>query len=41
VSWFTYGFAAVVTLLAALVSGLITRRLLAQLDLVAVLKSKE
>jgi putative ABC transport system permease protein len=41
VSWFTYGFAAVVTLLAALFSGVIARRLLAQLDLVAVLKSKE
>jgi putative ABC transport system permease protein len=41
ISWFTYGFAAVVTLLAALFSGLIARRLLAQLDLVAVLKSKE
>jgi putative ABC transport system permease protein len=41
VSWFTYGFAAVVTLLAALFSGVIAHRLLAQLDLVAVLKSKE
>jgi putative ABC transport system permease protein len=41
VSWFSYGFAAAVTLLAALFSGLIARRLLAQLDLVAVLKSKE
>jgi putative ABC transport system permease protein len=41
VSWFTYGFAAVVTLAAALFSGMIARRLLAQLDLVAVLKSKE
>jgi putative ABC transport system permease protein len=41
ISWFTYGFAAVVTLLAALFSGLIARRLLAQLNLVAVLKSKE
>ena len=41
VSWFTYGFAAVVTLLAALFSGLIARRLVARLDLVAVLKSKE
>ena len=41
VSWFTYGFAALVTLLAALFSGLLAHRLLAQLDLVAVLKSKE
>ena len=41
VSWFTYGFAAVVTLLAALFSGLIARWLVARLDLVAVLKSKE
>jgi putative ABC transport system permease protein len=41
VGWFTYGFAALVTLLAALFSGLLARRLLAQLDLVAVLKSKE
>ncbi len=37
----TYGFAAVVTLLAALVSGLIVRRQIDQLDLVSVLKSKE
>lgn len=41
VSWSTYGFAAVVTLLAALFSGLIACRLLGRLDLVAVLKSKE
>jgi len=37
----TYGFAAAVTLMAALVSGLIVRRMLDRLDLVAVLKSKE
>jgi putative ABC transport system permease protein len=37
----TYGFAAVVTLLAALVSGLIVRRQIDRLDLVSVLKSKE
>jgi putative ABC transport system permease protein len=37
----TYGFAATVTTAAALTSGLIVRRLLDRLDLVAVLKSKE
>ncbi len=37
----TYGFAVVVTLLAALVSGLIVRRQIDRLDLVSVLKSKE
>lgn len=37
----TYGFAAVVTLTAAVSSGLIVRRMLDRLDLVAVLKSKE
>jgi putative ABC transport system permease protein len=37
----TYGFAALVTLAAALASGLLVRRLLDRLDLVAVLKSKE
>lgn len=37
----TYGFAALVTLLAALGSGLVVRRLLDRLDLVAVLKCKE
>jgi putative ABC transport system permease protein len=37
----TYGFAATVTMIAALLSGLIVRRLLDRLDLVAVLKSKE
>ncbi len=37
----TYGFAAVVTLLAALVSGLIVRRQIDRLDLVSVLKAKE
>jgi putative ABC transport system permease protein len=41
VSWSTYGFAAAVTLLAALFSGLIAHRLLGKLDLVAALKSKE
>ena len=37
----TFGFAAVVTLTAALGSGLIVRRMLDQLDLVTVLKTKE
>jgi putative ABC transport system permease protein len=37
----TYGFAATVTTTAAIVSGLIVRRGLDTLDLVAVLKSKE
>jgi putative ABC transport system permease protein len=37
----TYGYAATVTAAAALASGLIVRRLLDRLDLVAVLKSKE
>lgn len=37
----TYGFAAVVTLTAAIGSALIVRRMLDRLDLVAVLKSKE
>jgi putative ABC transport system permease protein len=37
----TYGFAVVVTLLAALISGLIVRRQIDRLDLVSVLKSKE
>jgi putative ABC transport system permease protein len=37
----TYGFAAVVTLLAALISGLIVRRQIDRLDLVSVLKAKE
>lgn len=37
----TYGFAAVVTLTAAIGSALIVRRMLDQLDLVAVLKSRE
>jgi putative ABC transport system permease protein len=41
VSRSTYGFAAAVTLAAALVSGLVVRRMLDRLDLVAVLKSKE
>ncbi|MFO0876168.1 MAG: FtsX-like permease family protein [Gemmataceae bacterium] len=41
VSRWTYGFAATVTLTAALVSGLIVRELIDRLDLVAVLKSKE
>ncbi len=37
----TYGFAATVTLLAALGSSLLMHRMLGKLDLVAVLKSKE
>jgi putative ABC transport system permease protein len=37
----TYGFAAAVTLAASAVSGLVVRRSLDRLDLVAVLKSKE
>ena len=37
----TYGFAAAVTLAAALASGLVVRRMLDRLDLVAVLKSRE
>jgi putative ABC transport system permease protein len=37
----TYGFAVVVTLSAALVSGLIVRRQIDRLDLVSVLKTKE
>jgi putative ABC transport system permease protein len=37
----TYGFAATVTMAAVLGSALVVRRLLDQLDLVAVLKSKE
>src|SRR5262249_10951559 len=37
----TYGFATVVVLLAALISGLIVRRHIDRLDLVSVLKSKE
>jgi putative ABC transport system permease protein len=41
VSWFTYAFAATVTLTAAVLSGLFVRRKLDHLDLVAVLKTKE
>jgi putative ABC transport system permease protein len=37
----TFGFAALVTIIAALVSGLVVRRMLDRLDLVAVLKSRE
>jgi putative ABC transport system permease protein len=37
----TYGFAALVTLVAAVASGLVVRRRIDQLDLVAVLKTKE
>jgi putative ABC transport system permease protein len=37
----TYGFAALVTIIAALVSGLAVRRKLDHLDLVAVLKTRE
>jgi putative ABC transport system permease protein len=38
---FTYGFAVTVTLAASLLSGLVVRRMLDGLDLIAVLKSKE
>jgi putative ABC transport system permease protein len=41
ISRFTYTFAAAVTATAAVASGLIVRRGLDRLDLVAVLKSKE
>lgn len=41
VSRSTFAFATTITLLAALASGLIVRRMLDRLDLVAVLKSKE
>ena len=37
----TYAFAAAVTMIASLVSGLVVRRRLDRLDLIAVLKSKE
>jgi len=37
----TYGFATVVIIIAALFTGLVVRRRLDHLDLVAVLKSKE
>lgn len=37
----TYGFAAIVTLIAAVLAGLIVRRRLDRLDLVAVLKTRE
>jgi len=37
----TYGFAAMVVIIAAVVSGLMVRRRLDHLDLVSVLKSKE
>jgi putative ABC transport system permease protein len=37
----TYAFAGLVTLIAALVSGLVVRRMLDRLDLVSVLKSRE
>jgi putative ABC transport system permease protein len=37
----TYGFAAGVTVIASLISGLIVRRRIDRLDLIAVLKSKE
>lgn len=36
----TYGFAAIVTIIAALLSGLVVRRRLDRLDLIAVLKSQ-
>ncbi|MGE3806435.1 MAG: ABC transporter permease, partial [Gemmataceae bacterium] len=41
VSPMTYGFASTVTLVAAIFSALVVRRMIDQLDLVAVLKSKE
>lgn len=41
ISTWTYGFAASVTLAAGLVSGLVVGRRLADLDMVAVLKSRE
>lgn len=41
ISRYTYGFAALVVLLASIASGLSVRRRLDQLDLVAVLKSRE
>jgi putative ABC transport system permease protein len=41
VSHWTYAFAATVTLIAAMISSLVVRRILDRLDLVAVLKSKE
>ena len=37
----TYGFAALVIMIATIFSGLVVRRMLDRLDLVAVLKSKE
>ena len=39
--WSSYGFAAAVVIVAALLSGLLVRRRLDRLDLVAVLKTKE
>ena len=41
ISPFTYAFSASVVLLASIISGLLVRRRLDQLDLVAVLKSRE
>jgi putative ABC transport system permease protein len=41
VTRFTYGFAATITLITAVLSGLVVRRRLDHLDLVAVLKSRE
>jgi putative ABC transport system permease protein len=38
---FTYAFAATIVLVASLLSGLLVRRRLDELDLVSVLKSKE
>jgi len=38
---FTYGFAICVALISAIISGLVVRRKLDHLDLVAVLKSRE
>jgi len=37
----TFGFAALVVLLAALVSGLVVRRRIDHLDLISVLKTRE
>jgi putative ABC transport system permease protein len=37
----SYGFAAAVVIASALLSGLLVRRLLDRLDLVAVLKTRE
>ena len=41
VEWSTFAYAATVVTIAAIVSGLIVRRRIDRLDLVAVLKSKD